>query len=376
MSLPLGSNEHISADPAVATSQALSRPLVCALLLVLTIAAYWPTFSNGFVNFDDPRYILQNPLVAQGLDPHQIAMAFRSTIEANWHPLTWISHMADVQLFGMNPLGHHASSLALHGLNVVLLFLLLDGATGKRWRSAVVAALFAVQPLNVECVAWVSERKSLLSTAFLLLAFFAYGWYAKKPGSARYLVMAFLFALGLAAKPMVITFPFLLLLADYWPLQRLPGLRPGDASQFFGKLGRLTLEKIPLFALVIASAWITLYAQHQGGAVATSAGLPLRYRLPNAIYSYLLYIVKGIWPVDLAVFYPHPENSLAWWKPVVAAVFLIVVSWLVWLHRGRRYLVTGWLWYLGTMVPVIGSIDWSSRPAVSPRSNLPVSLRK
>ena len=330
---------------------------MCALLLVLTIAAYWPTFSNGFVNFDDPRYILQNPLVAQGLDPHQIAMAFRSTIEANWHPITWISHMADVQLFGMNPLGHHASSLALHGLNVVLLFLLLDGATGKRWRSAVVAALFAVQPLNVECVAWVSERKSLLSTAFLLLAFFAYGWYAKKPGSARYLVMAFLFALGLAAKPMVITFPFLLLLADYWPLQRLPGLRPGDASQFFGKLGRLTLEKIPLFALVIASAWITLYAQHQGGAVATSAGLPLRYRLPNAIYSYLLYILKGIWPVHLAVFYPHPENSLAWWKPVVAALFLIVVSWLVWRYRDRRYLLTGWLWYLGTMVPVIGIVQ-------------------
>lgn len=357
MSLPLGSSEPISADQAVATSRALSRPLVCVLLLVLTIAAYWPTFSNGFVNFDDPRYILQNPLIAKGLDPRQVALAFRSTIEANWHPLTWISHMADVQFFGMNPLGHHASSLALHGLNVVLLFLLLDGATGLRWRSAIVAALFAVHPLNVECVAWVSERKSLLSTAFLLLAFFAYGWYTKKPGAARYSLVVFLFALGLAAKPMVITFPFLLLLVDYWPLQRLGSLGPSEASDFFRKLGRLTLEKIPLFVLVVASACITLYAQHQGGAVATSAGLPLRYRLPNAIYSYLLYVLKGIWPVRLAVFYPHPENSLALWKPVVAAVFLVAISWLVWGYRDRRYLPTGWLWYLGTVVPVIGIVQ-------------------
>lgn len=331
--------------------------MVCVLLLVLTIAAYWPTFSNGFVNFDDPRYILQNPLIAKGLDPQQIALAFRSTIEANWHPLTWISHMADIQFFGMNPLGHHASSLVLHGLNVVLLFLLLDGATGLRWRSVIVAALFAVHPLNVECVAWVSERKSLLSTAFLLLGFFGYGWYAKKPGVARYSLVVFLFALGLAAKPMVITFPFLLLLVDYWPLQRLPSLGPSEASDFFRKLGRLTLEKIPLFVLVVASACITLYAQHQGGAVATSAGLPLRYRLPNAIYSYLLYVLKGIWPVRLAVFYPHPENSLVLWKPVVAAVFLVAISWLVWRYRDRRYLPTGWLWYLGTVVPVIGIVQ-------------------
>jgi protein O-mannosyl-transferase len=357
VSLLLGSSEHISADPAVATPQVLSRPVVCVLLLALTLAAYWPTFSNGFVNFDDPRYILQNPLIAKGLDPHQVALAFRSTIEANWHPLTWISHMADIQFFGMNPLGHHASSLLLQGLNVVLLFLLLDGATGLRWRSAMVAALFAVHPLNVECVAWVSERKSLLSTAFLLLAFFGYGWYTKTPSVARYSLVAFLFALGLAAKPMVITFPFLLLLMDYWPLQRLPSLEPSEASDFLRKLGHLTLEKIPLFVLVVASAWVTLYAQHQGGAVATSAGLPLRYRLPNAIYSYLLYILKGIWPVRLAVFYPHPENSLALWKPAAAAVFLIGVSWLVWRHRERRYLLTSWLWYLGTLVPVIGIVQ-------------------
>src|SRR5262249_27424704 len=245
----------------------------------------------------DPRYILENPLVLKGLNLHNIGLAFRSTVEANWHPLTWISHMADVQMFGLRAAGHHTSSLLLHGINVALLFLLLDAATGLRWRSAIVAALFAVHPLNVECVAWISERKSLLSTMFLLLAFFAYGRYVKKPAIGRYLLLALLFAMGLASKPMVITFPFLLLLADYWPLERLDPRASVDRS-FLRDLARLTIEKLPLFALVIASSWITLYAQHQGGAVATVSGLPLRYRLANAIYSYLLYVLKGIWPVS------------------------------------------------------------------------------
>jgi tetratricopeptide (TPR) repeat protein len=328
------------------------------MLLGLTVAAYWPTFSNGFINYDDPRYVTQNPLVLKGLATRNIALAFRTTMEANWHPLTWISHMADVQFFGLKAAGHHASSLFFHGLNVLLLFLWLDSATGFRWRSALVAALFAVQPLNVECVAWVSERKSLLSTMFLLLTLFAYGWYVKKPGVARYFSVAAFFALGLASKPMVITLPFLLLLLDYWPLNRLPvpANKNGEDS-FFRTLAKLAFEKTPLFLLVIASAWITLYAQREGGAIATSAGLPLVQRIPNAIYSFLLYILKGLEPVRLAVFYPHPENTLPIWKPVLATAFLLLISYLAWIHREKRYFAAGWLWYLGTLVPVIGIVQ-------------------
>jgi Tfp pilus assembly protein PilF len=313
-------------------------------------------FSNGFVNFDDPRYILQNPLIAKGLDRHQMGQAFRSTIEANWHPLTWISHMVDVQLFGMNAPGHHADSLLLHCVNVLLLFWLLDSATGFRWRSALVASLFALHPLNVECVAWASERKSLLSTTFLLLAFLAYGWYTKKPGAARFLAVQLLFGLGLAAKPMVITFPFLLLLADFWPLRRL-NLPVSSGEGFAREAARLVLEKIPLFLFVAASAWITVYAQHQSGALASAAGMPFRYRLPNSIYSYLRYLLLGVWPVRLSVFYPHPENSLALWKPAAAGLFLLAVTWLVWRYRKKRYLLAGWLWYLGTLVPAIGIVQ-------------------
>ncbi len=359
MSVPSGSISEPKDDFITSSAQAIpAKILFCAFLVVLCVAAYWPTFSNGFVNYDDPRYVTQNPLVAKGLAPANVGHAFRATTEANWHPLTWISHMADVQVFGFHAAGHHAISLALHCLNVLLLFMLLDSATGYRWRSAVVAALFAVQPLNVECVAWISERKSLLSTTFLFLAFFAYAWYVKKPGIGRYLSVAALFALGLASKPMVITFPFLLLLVDYWPLQRLP-VPPvrESARSFWRAFGRLVLEKSPLFLLVVASGWITIYAQGASGAVATSAGLPFSQRIPNAVYSYFAYIVKGLWPVRLAVFYPHPEDSLAIWKPVVAALFLIAVAILVFRFREKRYLISGWLWYLGTLVPVIGIVQ-------------------
>ena len=253
MSVPSGSISEPKDDFITSSAQAIPAKITfCAFLVVLSIAAYWPTFSNGFVNYDDPRYVTQNPLVAKGLAPANVGLAFRATTEANWHPLTWISHMADVQVFGFHAAGHHAMSLALHCLNVLLLFMLLDSATGYRWRSAVVAALFAVQPLNVECVAWISERKSLLSTTFLFLAFFAYAWYVKKPGIGRYLSVAALFALGLASKPMVITFPFLLLLVDYWPLQRLPVPPDRESARFIWRaFGRLVLDKFPFFLLFV-----------------------------------------------------------------------------------------------------------------------------
>ncbi len=332
--------------------------ILLALLLALgTFALYVPSLHNGFVNYDDPDYVTANAHIRQGLSRSNIAWAFTATDEANWHPLTWISHMADVQFFGLNPTGHHLTSVLLHAINVVLLFLLLGRATGHTLRSAIVAALFAVHPLNVESVAWVAERKTLLCMLFLLLTLWAYGWYARKPGVPRYLSVVVLFALGLMAKPMVITLPFVLLLLDYWPLQRLGRLNadgtPASGPTFF----RLFAEKIPLFAMSVASALITVYAQHSGGALGITAALPISLRIKNAIYSYLAYIFKGVWPSHLAVFYPHPENSLALWKVLATVILLLAITALVWRFRRKRYLLVGWLWYLGMMIPVIGIVQ-------------------
>lgn len=336
-------------------------PLVGLLLFLGTVLLYYPALQNKFVNYDDPAYITSNFQVQQGLTSGNLAWAFTSTAEANWHPLTWISHMLDVQLSGMRPAGHHAQSIFWHAVNVVLLFLLLARATRFVGSSATVAALFAVHPLNVESVAWVAERKTVLCTFFFLLALGAYGWYVKKTGLGRYLLVAMLFAMGLMAKPMVITLPYALLLIDFWPLQRFPQT----------SLSRLVLEKIPLLALSAASAAITLYAQRAGDAVGSTQLLPLAMRIKNAIYSYLVYIEKAAWPSRLAVFYPHPEGSLALWKVLASAAVLIVITALCWRSRERRYLLVGWLWFLGTLAPVIGLIQvgrqaWADRYAYIP----------
>jgi len=332
----------------------MRSPLVLSLVLFAgTLFLYFPTLDSAFVNYDDPAYVTSNTHVLQGLSWNNIAWACFATVEANWHPLTWISHMSDVQMFGTNPRGHHIVSVVLHAFNVVLLFFVLRRATGYILRSAVVAALFAVHPLNVECVAWVAERKSLLSMFFLLLALLAYGWYASKRSVGRYAAVAVLFALGLAAKPMIVTLPLLLLLWDYWPLQRLAS-ESDKRLTFF----RLVVEKIPLLLLSAASSWITLYAQHAGGALGNTELLPFSQRLGNAIYSYASYLGKGIWPSGLAVFYPHPEGSLALWKILAAALLLLTVTALAWLNRERhRYLLAGWLWYLVAMIPMIGIIQ-------------------
>lgn len=332
--------------------------LLALLLAALTLLAYWPTFSNGFINYDDPGYVTQNSRVASGLTAENLKWAFRATIMANWHPLTWISHMADVQLFAFHPAGHHASSLFLHIVNAILLFYFLGSATGFLWRSFVVAALFALHPFNVECVAWISERKTLLCTFFMLLALFAYGWYSRKPGVARYLAVAALFALGLMAKPMIITLPFALLLLDYWPLNRLPELEGAqDRSKFFRRLATLALEKVPLLLLVAGSAYVTVLAQGRGHAIAANQLLPLSVRIPNAIWAYFLYVAKGLWPIHLTIFYPHPENHLGWWKPLLATLFLVAFTWFCIAQRKTRYLIVGWLWYLGCLVPVIGFVQ-------------------
>jgi tetratricopeptide (TPR) repeat protein len=333
-------------EPVHSALSSRKTTLLLAFLLILaTLTLYSPTLHNGFVNYDDPAYVTANAHVRQGLSWSNVRWAFTATVEANWHPLTWISHMADVQFFKLNATGHHAVSVVLHVINLVLLFFLLNRATGYTLRSAVVAALFAVHPLNVESVAWVAERKSLLCTLFFLLTLWAYGWYVRKPGAGRYLSVALLFALGLMAKPMVITLPFVLLLLDYWPLQRV------------SKTSKLFAEKIPLFTMSAVSALITVCAQHRGGALGITVALPLNLRIKNAIYSYLDYIFKGIWPSHLAVFYPHPENSLAMWKVLAAVALLLTISALVWHFRRNKYLLVGWLWYLGTMVPVIGIVQ-------------------
>jgi tetratricopeptide (TPR) repeat protein len=332
--------------------------LLALLLAVITVCAYWPTFSNGFLNYDDNGYVTQNTHLQPGITLKNISWAFHSTIMANWHPLTWISHMADVQFFGLHPAGHHASSLILHAVNVVLLFFLLRAATGFLWRSFFVAALFALHPLNVECVAWISERKSLLCTLFFFLALFAYGWYVRKPGIGRYAVVTAMFVLGLLAKPMIVTLPFVLLLLDYWPLNRLPlPGAAGETANFFKTLWRLALEKAPLLLFSAGSAVITVVAQSLANTVAVSGTYSLRVRLVNALWSYLLYLLKAIWPLRLAIFYPHQEGSLPLWKAAAGLAAILGVTYFCIRHTRERYHLAGWLWYLGCMVPVIGLVQ-------------------
>jgi protein O-mannosyl-transferase len=329
-----------------------------AVLLALgTATVYAPAMRNGFVNLDDPDYVTRNPHILAGLTWADIRWALGSSYpSSNWHPLTWISHMLDVQLYGRNPTGHHFTSVLLHIFGVVLLFLLIELVTGRALRSAAVAALFAVQPLNVEAVAWISERKSVLCVFFFLLAIGAYGWYAKKPSVGRYLWVVLLFGLGITAKVMVIPFPFALLLLDYWPLGRLPGTdTEGKPRTFFAGLRALVIEKIPLFAMAAAGGAVTVYVHSREHAL--TATMPFSWRFKNAIFSYLAYLGKAVWPARLAPYYPHPENSLTWTTVALAGLALAAISLLVWRFRERKYLLVGWLWYLGTMLPMIGFIQ-------------------
>jgi Tfp pilus assembly protein PilF len=320
--------------------------VVCLLLAVATLALYNPASRHPFVNYDDDAYVTQNAHVRQGLTADTIRWALTSTEQANWHPLTWLSHALDVSLFRFNPAGHHFTSVLIHIVNVVLLYLLLMWATRRFGPSLFVAALFALHPINVESVAWIAERKNVLCTMSFFVTLWAYGWYAKQPRWQRYVVVALLFAAGLASKPMVITLPFVLLLLDYWPLKR------GSSFSW-----RLVLEKLPLLALSAASAAITMEAQQSGGAVRSTAQFSFAVRVANAICAYAMYLWKMIWPARLAPLYPHPGDSLAAWQVAVSAIVLITVTILVLKFRARRYLLVGWLWFLGTLVPVIGIVQ-------------------
>jgi tetratricopeptide (TPR) repeat protein len=348
-----------AAPPPAATPGALSPPqswprlAVPALLLVaLTAAAYAPVWRAQFVNYDDYHYVIENVHVATGLTPENVAWAVTAFAAGNWHPLTWISHQIDCQLYGLQPAGHHLTNVAWHAANAVLVLCVLFAMTGAPWRSALVAALFAVHPLNVESVAWVSERKSVLSTFFWLLTIGAYARYARQPQVGRYLLVALLLALGLLSKPMVVTLPCVLLLLDWWPLGRWHPDRPDAARQALA----LVREKLPLFALVVAAIVLTLSAQTGAGATSMLGHLSLGTRLGNAVASYAAYLAAMAWPVGLAPFYPHPRRFEVG-TVLLAALVLAALSALAWRLRKAAAVPVGWLWYLGTLVPVIGLVQ-------------------
>jgi tetratricopeptide (TPR) repeat protein len=333
--------------------------ILCLLLVAATLAFYNPIIHNQFIDFDDSSYILKNFQVQSGLTWDTVKWSFTTFREGNWHPLTWLSHALDYQIFHLNPAGHHYTNLLLHAANAVLLFLLLRQATGLTWPSLVVGALFALHPVNVESVAWAAERKNVLSMLFFLLALHAYDRYARTGRRYLYLLVVICFALGLMAKPQIVTLPFVLLLWDYWPLQRI-GARSaaeGSPAAFTPRSFRcLVWEKFPLFILAAADSVVTMLAQRAGNAVRTVTEVSLSARLENVFVSYVRYIGKALWPSRLAAMYPRPGNSLPGWQVVGAVVLLLLISAAVLRWRDRRYLPVGWFWFLGTLVPMIGII--------------------
>jgi protein O-mannosyl-transferase len=362
----LRKKQTLSAPENRIQKNAMSRPRLIALLLALTtLLVYLPVTQDGFVNYDDQDYVTDNPTVQNGLTWAGIKWAFTTGHAGNWHPVTWLSHMTDCELFGVNPGAHHFVNVLFHAANVVLLFALLFRLTSAMWPSAFIAALFAWHPLHVESVAWIAERKDVLSTLFALLSLLSYTRFVQQSETAQigfptsglrpptagfYWLALFFFALGLMSKPMLVTLPFVLLLLDYWPLQRFPL----SAFRF-----SLLLEKIPFFLLTAISCIITFFVQRNGHAVSTLAMVSLPYRFCNTLAAYGRYLLNMVWPADLAIIYPLSQN-LAWLHraAAISAAALLVISWLVW--RGRRtqpYLPVGWLWYLGTLVPVIGLVQ-------------------
>ncbi|MHC4530126.1 MAG: tetratricopeptide repeat protein [Planctomycetota bacterium] len=335
--------------------------VICLFLIFLTAAAFEPVRHNDFVNYDDNMYVTENRNVKAGLTADSIIWAFTTSEATNWHPLTWLSHQLDCELFGLNPFWHHMSSLLFHIANTLLLFYVLNRMTKALWPSAFVAAAFALHPLHVESVAWIAERKDVLSTFFWMLTMAAYIWYAEKPKVGRYLLVAAALCLGLMAKPMLVTLPFVLVLLDYWPLGRFrhQSLIESESSPYKSATAHgLIIEKIPLLIIVIISCAVTYLVQQSGGAVRLSETFPLKLRIANALISYVSYIVKMFCPVSLAVLYPYSEGSLQLWQSYASLALLVVISVLIILAARRRgFLLVGWFWYLGTMVPVIGFVQ-------------------
>jgi len=367
--------------------------LVCFILTIVTLVAFWQLKDHEFINYDDRDYVTENLHVQGGLTLQGVTWAFTTFHAGNWHPLTWLSHMLDVQFFGLKPGWHHLMNLLFHIANTLLLFLVLHRMTKALWQSAFVAALFALHPLHVESVAWVSERKDVLSAFFWMLTMGAYMYYVERPGLQRYLLVFTFFSLGLMSKPMLVTLPFVLLLLDFWPLERLqyrkadpeihaealsqPSIakqkrkakkqnavkekaqakKPMDSHYQWTLIRPLVWEKVPFFILTAIASVVTYIAQQKGGALSSLKAIPFDVRMVNSIVSYVSYIGKMIWPANLAVFYPHP-GMLPPWQVLGAALFLVIVTlFILWMARSFPYLAVGWLWYLGTLVPVIGIVQ-------------------
>ena len=349
---------NISANSTTGGAGKWRLPLALLLVAGLTVAVYWPVLYNEFINYDDTDYVLKNMVVRQGLTLKGWVWSFTAFHAANWHPLTWLSHMLDVELFDLNPMGHHATSLLLHTVNSVLLCLLLYRLTGFIGRSMFVATLFAIHPLHVESVAWVAERKDVLSTLFWLLTMGAYAWYARRPCLRRYLTVAIFFAMGLMAKQMLVTLPLILLLMDYWPLDRLSLGKEGGEADTGTTIKVLLLEKIPLLTMSATASLITLWAQGAGGAIRHGKeNFSLLLYIGNAFLSYVTYIRNMLWPVDLALFYPFEAASVTTSKVAGAVVLLATLTISVVMQRRKRpYLAFGWFWFLITLLPVIGFI--------------------
>ena len=337
--------------------------LVCLFLVLSILYVYWQVRHFSFLNYDDPQYVTANYDVQAGLTFESIRWSLTATQASNWHPLTWLSHMLDCQIYGLDPGRHHLTNLLFHILNTLLLFLVFKKMTGAIWKSAFVAALFALHPLHVESVAWVSERKDVLSVFFGMLTLWSYSRYVETSRLDKYLLLILFYILSLMAKPMLVTLPFVLLLLDYWPLRRFQ-LKSSDnenvaiqRSFYFG----LIREKIPLFLLSTASCVVTYLVQKSGGAVDSLAAIPFHVRIANALVSYVSYIGKMIWPHNLAVLYPY-QKSITLWKIAGAGLLLVIISVFVFrMLRTKPYLSVGWLWYLGTLVPVIGIVQVGSQ---------------
>jgi hypothetical protein len=345
------------------SGESLARAAALGLLLAIaTVTVYSPVHDHPFTNLDDPQYVTNNPYIQNGLTPSAALWAFTHSYALNWHPLTWISHALDIQLFGLDPAGPHDENVLFHALDALLLFWVLKWATGYAGRSFMVAALFALHPLNVESVAWIAERKSVLSMLFFVLALGAYRWYVIKPGIARYVAVAGLFVLGLMCKPQIIMFPLVLLLWDYWPLQRMfaPDRQSCAGSGLVEVIPAksfwwLVKEKLPLFFICLVDAAITSLAQHV--VVMGRQPFTLRIRVENAIVSYARYVGKAFWPSSLGLCYPHSGKWLHWWQVGGALLLLLVITALAALARRHRYLIVGWLWFLIMLIPMIGLIQ-------------------
>jgi tetratricopeptide (TPR) repeat protein len=354
------------------TSKALPAWVPALALFLVTAALYSPALRFDFVGYDDDDYVTENPYVQRGLTGEMAAWAFTTGYGSNWFPLTWISHAADWQFAGPKPGLHHATNIILHAMNSVLLFMLLKRATQAVWPSFVVGALFAVHPFNVESVAWIAERKNVLSMFFGLCSLIAFSEYTRRPKRSLYIASCLLLACGLMSKPMLVTWPFVMLLFDYWPLGRIKSpLRP--LRPFLMDARKLVVEKVPFFLLATASSVTTYVVQAQGGAMGSVESIPPLYRIGNALVSYCNYVIMTIWPFGLAALYPHPFEALPLWKALAAAIALTATTWGVIAYAGKaRYLVTGWFIFLGTLVPVIGVVQVGSQAMADRYAYVPI----